>query len=264
MTRIVWTKADRQVVAERAFEIRMSCTTETDIDCVRRAMSEMLNTEKQRDLRGMSDFPWMQDHWRELTKNAQSKTANGRVWSTPPKPQAITPVVNPKIENESIPEPTIKDISTMDLWAELGRRITDMMDGSHIKQLIRDEVNATLERRLPGLLPPDELQAPVAQPSQKERQYKLKVCVIGLLNGQQELIKKEYRDTVDFLFMEKTPSIHKIQQTAHHYDWVIQMIKYSTQVKGAGQIEKFHMCGGLLTQLRTFIDRQVSQVHDVA
>jgi len=263
MSYIKWTKADRQVVAERAFEIRMSVTTETDIDCVRRAMSEMLATDKQRDLRGMSDLPWMQEQWRTLTKNAQSKTANGRVWSMP-RVQAITPVVNPRIENESIPEPTIKDISTMDLWAELGRRISDMMEGQHIKKMIRDEVNATLERRLPGLLPPDEVQLPVEQPSQKERQYKLKVCVIGLLNGQQELIKKQYKDTVDFLFMEKTPSIHKIQQTAHHYDWVIQMIKYSTQVKGAGQIEKFHMCGGLLTQLRTFIDRQVNQTQVAA
>jgi hypothetical protein len=259
MAHITWTKAEKALVAERSFEIRMSVTTETDIDCVRRAMSEMLATEKQRNLRGMSDVLWVQDQWRILTKNAQSKTANGRVWSstpTPaPRPQSIQPVVNPRIELESTPIPALKDVPTMEIFEELGRRISSMMNGDHIKQMIRQEVNAVLERRLPGVLAPDE---PQEIPQQEERAIKLKICVIGLLDGQQELIKREYSEKVSFLFMERTPSLQKIKHAAQQYDHVIQMLKFSNQIKGANQIEKFHMLGGLLTQLRDFINRQVA------
>ena len=262
MKNITWTKAEKTAVAERSFEIRMSLTPETDIECVRRAMNEMLATEKQRNLRGMSDVPWVQEEWRVLTKNAQSKTANGRVGTsttpTPQKVQAIQPVVNPQIELESTPAPTLKDVPTMELWAELGSRINELMSGDHLKKLIRQEVNATLERRLPGILSQDDMDIPVAQPQQEERAVKLKICVIGLLNGQQETIKREYSEKVSFLFMENTPSLQKIKHAAQQYDHVIQMIKFSNQVKGANQTEKFHMLGGLLTQLRDFINRQVN------
>jgi hypothetical protein len=271
MARIFWTAEEKQAVAVRAFEIRNYASfDDSDIEAVRQAMAECLGDEKQRKLTTMSEVPWVRESWNELQQ--VQKTANGRIWvdgthnvevtAVKPKPQAIIPVVNPKVEIDSIPQlsvkDTLKEIPTLDLWAELGNRINQLMSGEHLKQLIRDEVNATLERRLPGILPPDEVQTPVVQVQAEQRVHKLKVCIIGLLNGQQELIKQEYRNKIDFLFFDKTPSLSKVKQTAQHYDFVVQMIKYSDQIKGVNQIQNFHMLGGLLTQIREFLNRHVS------
>lgn len=267
MARIFWSKEEKTMVAERAFEIRKSFTTESDLECVKRAMREQLSTERQRNLISMSEVPWVQDAWRELTKSAQLKAsspkmANGNVLTETPqvKVRAIQPVIRTEVELASTPVATLKDVPTMEIFEELGRRISSLMSGDHIRQMIRHEVNATLERRLPGILAPDEFDVQVVQPQQEERQIKLKICVIGLLDGQQELIKREYSEKVAFLFLERTPSLQKIKHAAQQYDHVIQMLKFSNQVKGANQIEKFHMLGGLLTQLREFINRQVASL----
>jgi hypothetical protein len=261
MTRIFWTTEEKQAVAVRAFEIKNYASfDDSDIEAIRQAMAECLPDEKQRKLHTMSEVLWAYDYWDEL-QNPQ-KLANGRTWvsgngNTPAKPQAIQPVVNPQIEREVIPLISIKDVSVLELWTELGGRINQLMSGEHLKKLVQQEVNTVLERRIPGLLPVDELQSPVIQPQAEERKKKIKVCVIGLLNGQQELVKREYKDSVDFLFFDKTPSFSKVQQTAQHYGWVIQMIKYSDQIKGANQISNFRMLGGLLTQLREFLNRNI-------
>lgn len=256
MSRIFWTEAEKQAVAVRAFEIRNYASfDESDIEAVRQAMYECIADDKQRQLKAMADVPWVREKWDELHLQKGNTTNSPR---TTEKPQAIQPVVNPKIEQESIPQPTLKDVSTTDLFTELGNRISQLMSGEHLRKLIQQEVNNVLERRIPGLLPSDELHTPVHQPQAEQRVQKLKVAVIGLLNGQQELIRNEYRKTVDFLFFDKTPSISKIKQTAQHYDFVLQMIKYSDQIKGANQIQNFHTLGGLLTQLREFLNRRIT------
>jgi hypothetical protein len=116
MARIFWSKEEKAMVAERAFEIRKSVTTESDLECVKRAMREQVSAERQRNLISMSEIPWVQDTWRELTKNAQKaqikteqpKTANGRVGvdAPPPKVRANQPVIRTEVELATTPAPT--------------------------------------------------------------------------------------------------------------------------------------------------------------
>jgi hypothetical protein len=172
-------------------------------------------------------------------------------------PQAIKPVFNPEVEKAAAPVPKLSEFPLADLWAELGRRIEEATSADRLQSLIRQEVNAVLDRRLPGILAPDV--EPVEEAVVTAEVFKLKICVIGLLNGQKDLITQEYKDRVDFLFMEQTPGLHKIQQTANHYHFVVQMIKYSNHVKGTNKIDNFVTLGGLLTQLRAFIERKLTK-----
>jgi hypothetical protein len=259
---IVWTAEEKEKVAKRAFEIRgENPLSGTDLHCVRTAMKELLVSIRHRNIHQMKDVqPWLSEYWTALTA-AQSKEETLELLTTfSAYEPAIKPLVVPQIEREVAVPPTNQTNSRLsDLWAELGRRIEEATSGERIKAIIRTEINATLERRLPGILAPDDVQTPVEQPHQKERKHKLKICVIGLLNSQHELVKNEYRDTVDFLAFDKTPSFSRIQSTARHYDYVVQMLKYSNQIKGANKIDNFHMCGGLLTQLREFVNRKLEK-----
>jgi hypothetical protein len=171
-------------------------------------------------------------------------------------PQAIKPVFNPEVEKAAAPEPKLSEFPLADLWAELGRRIEEATSVTRLQSLIRSEVNAVLDRRLPGILAPD---VETVEEVVKAEVFKLKICVIGLLNGQKDLITQEYKDRVDFLFIEQTPGLHKIQQTANHYHFVVQMVKYSNHIKGSNRIDNFVTLGGLLTQLRAFIERKLTK-----
>lgn len=256
MARIFWTKEEQQQLAERAFELRsLPHFTGSDLDCVRKAMEELINPSRHREIKTHGNIPWLIPAWKILTRELQ--TAGNALG--PVKRQAVVPLDVPESAPPEV-KPTVADISTSDLWMELGRRMTEMMSGESLRKTIREEVNATLERRLPGILQVDDVQVPVAQPKQDVRQVKLKVCVMGLLPSQKGLIEQEYKGRIDFLFFEKTQSLPKIKSTAAHYDHFVQMIKYSDQIKGARQIPNFHQCAGLLTQLRAFLDRQLEKV----
>jgi len=284
-----WTLEQKNKVARRSFELRNDPQNVNfpDLHCVRQAQDELIPEAEHRILNSTQKIQWVIPYWTQFTSELRAgvlgRLANGAVWVEPKEatlqlvkkpsklklkvvppttevghPPAIQPVFNPEVEKAAQPEPKLSEFPLADLWAELGRRIEDATSATRLQSLIRDEVNAVLDRRLPGILAPDV--DPIDDLVQTEPQErKLKICVIGLLNGQQDLIKQEYKSRVDFLLFEKTPSLHKVQQTANHYDFVVQMTKYSNHIKGTNQIDNFVTLGGLLTQLRSFLDRKLTK-----
>lgn len=250
MAKIFWTAGEKRDIAERSFAIRMDSESEgSDLDCIREAMHQVIKPDRFRELRTIDHVsPWLRERWTDLLALRKEQAVNGKL---PEFPQAIKqPLIQEKLFS-------IKDVTTSALWAELGVRIQSMMDGDDVRRIVRDELNRSLERRLPGLLPPDDVDIPQEQPKTEARKHKLKIAVIGLKPEQQGLIQQQYKDDVSFLFSEKSASLPKIKNMARHCDWVVQMIRFSDQVKGANHVENFHMCPGLLTQLRDFINRRL-------
>jgi hypothetical protein len=132
-------------------------------------------------------------------------------------PQAITPVISPQHELHFEKKASLEDLTTEMLATELVSRLLKAVDTSTLKKMIRDEVNAVLEQRLPGILPPMEEQAE-AEPAPEERVRLPKVCVFGLMSGQKEMLKREYKGKVDFHFMEGSEGRTRIKNTVELMD----------------------------------------------
>lgn len=253
MARIFWTQAEKTHLAEIAFEFRRT-TDLTDIECVRQAQNTLLPNDRRRNLITMTEVPWVLPIWKELTK-AQRELEH----VAPSVTQAIVPVKHPEAERIAhAPKPfSIGDLPFDQLWTEMGRRLTEMASGEAMQAMVQREVRRQLEAVLPGSITFDD--TPVQQPAQPQRKKLMKVFAFGLLNGQQELFKQEYKGRVDFIFTDGSPSLSKLKSVSHNVHWVVQMSKFSNQIKGANKaIDNFHVCPGAITQLREFLNRKLA------
>lgn len=254
MARIFWTQAEKNLVAERSFELRNS-TEYSDIECVRIAQMNVLNPARHRNLITMSEVPYLVDIWADLIQ-AQRERETQEI--APQPKQAIQPVKHPEAERHaSQPKPfSIGDIPFDQLWQEMGRRLTEIASGEAMQALVQREVRRQLQASLPGVINFED--TPVQQPAAPAKKKRMKVFVFGLLNGQQELFKQEYKDAIEFHFTDGTPSLTKLKNVSTHMHWVVQMLKFSDQIKGANKaIDNFHMCPGAITQLREFLNRKL-------
>lgn len=262
MARIFWTQAEKTAVAERAFEIR-NRTDYTDIECVRQAQDQLLNHERRRNLVTMTEVPYITEIWEELTK-AQRDLEQ----VVPAKSHAIQPVKHPEAERIAhAPKPfTVSDVPFDQLWTEMGRRLTEMASGEAMQAMVQREVRRQLQAVLPGSISFDD--TPVVQPAAPQRKKLMKVFAFGLLNGQQELFKKEYKGRVEFHFTDGSPSLTKLKSVSSQVHWVVQMSKFSSQIKGVNKaMDNFHVCPGAITQLREFLNRKLAifeneHIHD--
>jgi len=248
--RIHWDHSDINKVAQKSFELRLTGEF-TDIECVRKAMMLELPHDKHRKLTTMTEVPKVADVWRDLAD------AQKRLMQLQPNQQyaqAIQPGAAPV---EHVQYLDLQSVPFNELWSELGRRIAEMQSMETMASLVDSRIKLAFQRALPGVI--DYEPAPIEQPKAPERKKLLKVFVFGLLNGQQELFKREYDGRVQFLFTDSTPSLNKLRNTAHNVDWVVQMLKFSDQIKGVNQIDNYKALPGALTQLRDFLERKIKE-----
>jgi hypothetical protein len=216
--RIVWKEEQRQKVAKRSFLIlRDPIFSGSEIEAIRQAQSEVLEPALHRDLTSMQAVdgtrPWIRDMWKALDKS-------GFVGDTS---TVIKPLVNPEIERHlQAKAAVVSDLSIADLMNELVKRVTDMMDPRHLREIMREEANAVLDRRMPGVLSPDpgpdpepEIQAPAPAP-------KHRVCLIGLDGKQQQIMYQAYRDTITFVFLSGSEGHTRIKNIVSTVEYTVR------------------------------------------
>jgi len=234
MPRIHWKPADKRLIVEESFRIRTNPSfTDSDLEAVRMAMRKIIKPADHRNLRAMAELPWVTDGWKELHK---AKREN-------PAPIHYTPAIEagtlPKHEQVQIPALiSLESLGTEALAAELLRRLVQMTDPTY------------LDARLPGLLPPDI--EPQPAPVEKERPRLIKIGVIGLLNSQQELFKNQYKDLVDFHFVDGNSSFAKVKNLAATMDWTYKT-KWSDAIGKVSSLERFSSTNGGLDTIRKLI-----------
>ena len=242
MSRIFWNAAEKAEVAEASFAIRNDVSfSGSDLECVRRAMQMCIRPDRHRNLITMTEVPWIRDAWIELNKAAKAVA----------KP-AIQGAVNPQVERETAPQFSLSDVSVTDLFAELAKRVEALTNPNHLRALIRAEVNATIDRRMPGLIPPDTLDQPEVP---KSRIVMPKVAVIGLLGQQQHLLKSQYSGQVDFHWLEGSEGQTRIKNTARVMDLTIKSKWCKGMLGSTKDFENFQATTGGLDQIRAIINR---------
>lgn len=242
MTRIFWSQAEKKEIAEASFAIRHDHSfVGTDLDCVREAMRTCIRPDRHRNIIAMSEITWLSESWKELNKAVRAHHH-----------PAIKGAVHPHVERDHAPQFSLSDVSISALFQELSKRIDDIANPAKLRALIRAEVNATIDRRLPGVVPPDSMDV-VEKP--KARTVVPKVAVIGLLGQQQHLLKTQYNGHVDFHFLEGNEGMTRIRNTARTMDLTIKS-KWCKGILGSTKdFEKFHAVHGGLDQIRSIINR---------
>jgi hypothetical protein len=141
----------------------------------------------------------------------------------------ITPQVNPQIERQHVEhinkEQLMGSLSTELLLAELMKRLVQSSSDEHIRTIARDEANAVLDRRLPGVLPPDTYSLPVkdfVEEVETAQVAKHKICIIGLENRQQSILEDEYKGRVRFHFLSGAEGATRIKNTVKLMDFSIK------------------------------------------
>lgn len=222
MARITWTPAKKLEIAQRSFEIRQQHSEYSDIECVRQAMHEVVSPEKYRDLRQMAEVDFIMPVWTNLTKAQKEKEALMEPKPTNVKqfPAAIRPIVNPAVEHASVFDAvSIEDMATEVIAQELVKRLLHAVNPTMIRSLIRDEVESVLEARIPQFLLPR--QEPEVEEVPAERVQLKHVCVIGLLPKQKEVLETEFRDRINFFFLEGNEG-KKVKRTAETMDLTVK------------------------------------------
>jgi hypothetical protein len=228
MKRVYWSQAEKKEVAEVSFTFRNDhAFTGSDLDCVREAMRKCLRPDRHRNLISMAA---VKEHKRPLIQGA----------------------VHPHVEREHAPQFSLTDVSIADLFKELSKRIDDLANPNKLRALIRAEVNATIDRRLPGVIPPDTLD--VAD-KPKPRAVVPKVAVIGLLGQQQHMLKQHYNGQVDFHWLEGNEGSQRVKNTARTMDLTIKSKWSKGELGSTKDFEKFHAVNGGLGQIRALINR---------
>lgn len=216
--RIVWNKQDKANVAIRSFEIKSAPGwADSDIEAVRLAMREIIKPEDWRDLTQMQHCDFVLPIWKDLFAAGLETKA------------AVQPIVAPRVERhvqeKHAASVTLDTFSTMDIMMEAMKRMADFMNPEKLRAMIRDEAraeaNAVLDRRMPGMLPVDTY-VPMAkegvdfvEPGKKL----IKVAVIGLQGGQRHILKTQYKDVIDFHFLEGSEGVRRVKNTVELMDY---------------------------------------------
>lgn len=206
--RIFWKPDQWQAVAKRSYIIRKDALFKgSDVEAVRIAQREVLPVELHRNLISMAEVARIPGMWDELRTQGYAQDQG-----------AISPMVPPEQRQAIL---SVSDISTPDLMAELMKRIADVMNPDYIRAIARDEANAVIERRIPGILPPDPgpVVDEVAEPK-NERKYR--VCVLGLMGSQQETLKRNYGRLIDFHFLSGSEGANRIKATVERMDFTVR------------------------------------------
>lgn len=277
MVRIVWTPAQKRAVALTAWLIvKQPQYQGTITKAVRQAMEENIEPHEHRDMHQAKSYEtWLLPLWQEFDKdlvhenrdvtfrNVPSPPAVAPPTSVAPKHQAIKPVHNPEVERHAPQppkEPTLGSSTTPDLLAELLKRLTEMSNPEAMRKMVRAEVNAALDRRLPGVLAPDE---PFPEPEAVAAPIKhklFKVAILGLLPQQQELMKQQYRGQVDFHFLDGNAGFSRIKKTVDLMDWSVKT-KWCNANGSFSKLEKLTSTQGGLETIRQIINRKFGIVH---
>jgi hypothetical protein len=275
--RIRWTHEERVKIAKEAYRIREQDALASDITCVRMAMQAVLPVERHRNLIQMQNADFIYPAWEAIKKQEQSQEIKEFVAArmesqarSVPQVQR-TPLVAPpsaypqviqgakckddfsKTEATKAQPLSLDSLTTDTLAQELIRRLLSSTSEETIRKIVREEVNATLERRLPGILPPEEQEVHGKhnpEPQIDERPKLPKVCILGLMNGQTRLIKDEYPH-LDFHFLEGNEGHAKIKNTMNLMDLSIRTVWCKGQIP---QGLKYQHAKGLDT-LRTILNR---------
>jgi len=252
MERITWTKQDKFEVAELSFKIRQNPDSAiSDIECVRRAMEALLPAEKQRKLIQMQQVDFVKEAWPKLLRGESirpqekvptidltkeqatvaeadeprtdlrgKEPESSPVYGTTKQwPRAINPVAPPQHESQHQKKLNLEDLTTEMLAQELVSRLLRAVDTSTLKNLIREEVNTVLERRLPGVLSPDEY---VPEKEEVVERITLpKVCIIGLMSKQRHMLEGEYKGKLNLHFLEGSEGGTRIKNTVGMMDLTI-------------------------------------------
>jgi hypothetical protein len=209
--RVFWKPDQWQLVGKRSFLIRKDpLFNGTDIEAVRIAQREVLPADKQRPLISMqevcTDRYDIREMWKELMKQGYGSDQGAILPTIPPQQRPVTL--------------SISDIGTDDLMKELFKRMLETMSPDAMRKIAREEANAVIDRRVPGLLPADTHVEPEKEIERVERRHK--VCILGLDGAQQEQFRKEYGRIIDFHFLSGAEGGNRIKSTAGMMDFTIQ------------------------------------------
>ena len=209
--RITWKPDQWLAVAQRSFSLlRDPMFNGSKIEAVRQAQRAVLPPELHRGLISMQEVtPKIPELWGKLHDQ-------GYVEDVP----VIQPHVNHEIETQHQKTLLLSDITTQDLMLEFMRRITDALDPSNLRNMVRTEVNAVIDRRMPGIIPPDP-EAFIPEP-EPEKEKLLRVMIIGLNGGQQEIMKRKYAGIIDFHFLEGNEGAQRLKNTAGLMDFSVR------------------------------------------
>ena len=213
MARIVWKPDHREVLARRSFTLlRDPLFSGTELAAVRQAMREKLEPALHRDLTGMQQVePWIREIWKALEDG-------GYVAEEP----VIKPLVDHAAERmHQAVTVKLSEISLSDLMGELAARIEAVTDMRHLRAIMREEANAVLDRRMPGILPPDPETVIEDEPEVEAVAHKHHVCVIGLDGKQREIMKQAYKGVIDFHFLEGNEGQTRIKNTVAQMDFTV-------------------------------------------
>lgn len=215
MKRIHWNQEAKQAIAYRSFELVTKGMN--DLQAVRKAMSEELPSDQQRDIYAISVVSkWLFPMWDEIRESGASRFAE----------QRVNPVEIPDVMPEQAPALSLQDVSVAALVGELVSRMERAMDPAVWEERIRVQVNACLDRRLPGILPADPMDRPKVEPVKPEpeeptKAAKPRVLVIGLLPKQQNEIGKRFPN-VSFHHVGGDASENRVRSLAANMDLTIR------------------------------------------
>jgi hypothetical protein len=213
MARIVWKPDHREIVARRSFTLlRDPLFSGTELAAVRQAMREKLEPALHRDLTGMQQIePWIREIWKALENN-------GFIADEP----VIKPVVDHAAERmHQAVTVKLSEISLMDLMGELATRIEAVTDMRHLRAIMREEANAVLDRRMPGILPADPLLVVEEEPEAAPSAKLFHVCLIGLDGKQKEIMRQAYKGVIDFHFLDGNEGQTRIKNMVAQMDFTV-------------------------------------------
>lgn len=205
--RIFWKPEQWQLVAKRSYIIKKDPLFQgSDIEAVRVAQREVLPANLQRPLLSMQEVIKLRDMWEELRAQGYAQVQ-----------AIIQPLSHPESKQVHL---AIEDIPTEALMQEFFKRMLDVLNPDYLKRLVREEANAVIDRRMPGIVPPDP--EPLEPLDEKPIERKFRVCVLGLMGAQQERLKQIYGRTIDFHFLSGSEGGNRIKSTAQVMDLTIR------------------------------------------
>jgi hypothetical protein len=207
---VVWGGAQWMAVAKRSYVIKeCELFTGSDLDAIRHAQNEVLPVAMHRNLTGMHVVKRIPEKiWPELKAQGFGAEAGD-----------IRPIEAPTAGLR-----TLADESTGDLFRELARRL-DFLNETTLRAIMRDEANRVLEARLPASIlrqgepqPEQPLQAMgITRQTPRHR-----VCVIGLLPGQDGILTTRYAGLIDFHWLDETAGVNRVRETVERMDYTIR------------------------------------------